>query len=59
MKQVVIEQETRYKKPDVQETKKEKKMPQTSSYKHQAKVGEFISVKITKAVPFKLYGEIN
>lgn len=27
--------------------------------KNSAKVGEFVSVKITKAVPFKLYGEIT
>ena len=33
---------------------------QASSIKHQAvyKVGEFLTVKITKAVPFKIYGEI-
>jgi hypothetical protein len=34
--------------------------PQALSFKLQAKlkIGEFIHVKITRAIPFKLYGEI-
>jgi hypothetical protein len=53
MKQVIIQ-------PKVQKSKEKKEEFQALSFEPWAKVkvGEFLTVKIIKAIPFKLYGKI-
>ena len=57
MKQIIIETKDKRQKTKDTKTKKELKAWSFELWTHY-KVGEFIKVKITKAVPFKLYGEI-
>lgn len=60
MKQVIIQPKAESRKPKAQKNKEKKEELQASSFElwAKAKVGEFLTVKITKAIPFKLYGEI-
>ena len=57
MKQIIIQSEIKNKKQKAQKNKKEFEswnLELGANYK----IGEFTKVRITKAVPFKLYGEI-
>ena len=57
MKQVIIEQKAESRKQKAEKNKKNKIMLHASRSMLHAKVGEFLTVKIIKAIPFKLYGE--
>ena len=58
MKQIIIETKDKRQKTKSPKSKIEKEKLQASSFELDAnyKVGEFVTVKISKAVPFKLYG---
>lgn len=60
MKQVIIEPKAKSQKPKAQKNKEKKEELEALSFELWAKVkvGEFLTVKIIKAIPFKLYGEI-
>lgn len=60
MKQIIIQPKAKSQKPKVQKNKTIKEVFEAWNLELGAngKVGEFIKIKITKAIPFKLYGEI-